>query len=199
MNKKITLLATALAFVLSNGVANATAVTVDALLNSTGGGSGASVSVFSGNSFSVSVNSLDLWSAGALPRWSNANGIDGPDLLATGSPDTNGDNPGVSAGTVIGSDIFGNWTQGGLNAPFGSLVGSFDGGTNFFNIGTSFSGTAASNTLNLYYFDSNNGDNIGSIIANVSAVPEPETYAMFMAGLGLMGFMARRRKQKETA
>ncbi len=28
----------------------------------------------------------------------------------------------------------------------------------------------------------------------VSAVPEPETYAMFLAGLGLMGFMARRRK-----
>ena len=26
------------------------------------------------------------------------------------------------------------------------------------------------------------------------AVPEPETYAMFMAGLGLMGFIARRRK-----
>jgi hypothetical protein len=29
----------------------------------------------------------------------------------------------------------------------------------------------------------------------VAAVPEPETYAMLMAGLGLMGFMARRRKQ----
>lgn len=27
-----------------------------------------------------------------------------------------------------------------------------------------------------------------------AAVPEPETYAMFMAGLGLMGFIARRRK-----
>ena len=27
-----------------------------------------------------------------------------------------------------------------------------------------------------------------------SPVPEPEIYAMFMAGLGLMGFMARRRK-----
>jgi hypothetical protein len=27
-------------------------------------------------------------------------------------------------------------------------------------------------------------------------VPEPETYAMLLAGLGLLGFMARRRKQK---
>jgi len=30
----------------------------------------------------------------------------------------------------------------------------------------------------------------------VSDVPEPETYAMLLAGLGLMGFVARRRKQK---
>lgn len=29
----------------------------------------------------------------------------------------------------------------------------------------------------------------------VSAVPEPETYAMLLAGLGLMGFIARRRSQ----
>ncbi|AEJ00849.1 PEP motif putative anchor domain protein [Nitrosomonas sp. Is79A3] len=173
----------------------ATVVNVDAKLNSTSGGSGASVSVLSGNSFSVSVDPLDLWSAGAIPRWSNANGIDGPDLLATGLPDTNGDDPGVSAGTVIGSDIFGNWTQGGLNAPFGSLVGSFDNGISFFSIGTNFAGIAASNTLNLYYFDQNNGDNIGSILANVSLVPEPETYAMLLAGLGLLGFMARRRKE----
>jgi hypothetical protein len=30
-------------------------------------------------------------------------------------------------------------------------------------------------------------------------VPEPEIYAMLAAGLGLMGFVGRRRKQKETA
>ena len=29
-----------------------------------------------------------------------------------------------------------------------------------------------------------------------SAIPEPETYAMFLAGLGLMGFAARRRKNQ---
>jgi opacity protein-like surface antigen len=33
-------------------------------------------------------------------------------------------------------------------------------------------------------------------VAAVSPVPEPETYAMLLAGLGLMGGMARRRKQK---
>ena len=51
--------------------------------------------------------------------------------------------------------------------------------------------------------DSNPGPNdIGNYLGaqnaavnlNVAVVPEPETYALFMAGLGLMGFIARRRK-----
>ncbi len=32
-----------------------------------------------------------------------------------------------------------------------------------------------------------------------TAVPEPETYAMMLAGLGLLGFAARRRKAKAAA
>jgi hypothetical protein len=36
--------------------------------------------------------------------------------------------------------------------------------------------------------------NTGVIGATVAAVPEPETYAMMLAGLGLMGWTARRRK-----
>ena len=53
---------------------------------------------------------------------------------------------------------------------------------------TSFSGNSA------YLQDGSN-----TTVAVFAPVPEPETYAMLLAGLGLLGFMARRRKQKESA
>jgi len=116
--------------------------------------------------------------------------------LATGFADTNGDNPSGTAGTLIG-ELFPNWSQGGLIAPYGALVGAWDTTpNNYFLIGTNFAGvaTASTSNLKLYYFDSNFGDNTGSILVNVNAVPEPETYAMLLAGLGLIGFMSRRRR-----
>ena len=52
-------------------------------------------------------------------------------------------------------------------------------------------------------FSNSGGDNIGMLLDNVKVVtapvPEPETYAMMLAGLGLLGLMARRRKQKLNA
>jgi hypothetical protein len=39
----------------------------------------------------------------------------------------------------------------------------------------------------------------GSIVFSVNAIPEPEIYAMMAAGLGLMGWVTRRRKQQLAA
>lgn len=46
-------------------------------------------------------------------------------------------------------------------------------------------------------FSNAGGDNIGALLDNVlvSAVPEPETFAMLLAGLGLVGAVARRKSK----
>ncbi|HOY70610.1 MAG TPA: FxDxF family PEP-CTERM protein [Methylotenera sp.] len=194
MKKNVLGLCAALLFA-APAISQAAVYNVDARANSTSGGTGVAVGFNAGDAFTVSVNPLDLWNAGALPRWSNANGLTGANLLATGAADTNGDNPGVAAGTIIGPGAFGNHSQGGLSAPFGSLVGEWGNALgSYFFIGTNYAGVAAASTLNLYYFDSNNGDNTGSINVNIAAVPEPETYALMLAGLALVGFSARRRQ-----
>lgn len=75
----------------------------------------------------------------------------------------------------------------------------------------SFASVGLSNVLTTYSpsFSSNTGVviewktsayNVGidNINFSVTAVPEPETYAMFLAGLGLMGAIAKRRKSKQV-
>jgi hypothetical protein len=171
--------------------AEAAVYVVGAKANSSSGGVGAdTVALSSGQTFTVSVAPNDLWSAGALPRWSNANGLTG-NLFATGS-----DNSGEAAGTLIGQD-FGLWTQHGLSAAYGSLVGEIGGV--FKVLGTSFNGAAwGSGVLNLYYWDSNNADNAGAIDAFVTAgspVPEPATWALMIGGFALAGQALRGRKR----
>ncbi len=187
--------ACALALMSSVAAAQTGTFTVKAKENSSTGGAGlATFNLMAGDTFTVSVDPNDLWNAGALPRWSNANGLTGQLYSPTLDPDFMND-PAYSSlpnETLIGGD-FATWSQAGLTAHYGSLVGQIDSGA-YFKIGTSYSGTAASGgTLKLFYWDSNNYDNTGSIAATVTAVPEPETYALMLAGLGLVGFMARRR------
>jgi hypothetical protein len=180
--------ALALVALFAGAAVQAAPFTVSAFGNSSTGGTGlATLSLIAGQSFSVSVGSDDLWSAGALPRWSNADGLTG-NRFATGS-----DESGESIGTLIGAD-FGLYAQGNLSAAYGTLVGQIGAG-DYFVVGTSFNGVAAATgTLNLFYWDSNFGDNTGAISADVTAVPEPETYALMLAGLGVVGFVARRRR-----
>lgn len=174
----------------SFSAANAGIITVDARLSSTSGGAGfaTGISFTAGDHFTATADVDDLWSAGALPRWSNADGLVA-DLYATGS-----DESGKAAGTLIGTN-FGSFNKFGLSLPYGTLVGSIDG--NFFAMGTSFDGNAiAGGELLLWYWDSNAGDNDESIrvtIKTVAAVPEPSIIALFALGLFGLGF-ARRRK-----
>jgi hypothetical protein len=175
---------------------SAQAVVVTAFTNSSSGGTGSSTGVILalGQNFTVTVDPNDLWNAGALPRWSNADGLTGPRFAVLG------DDSGQAPGTLIGAD-FGLWNQPGtgLSLPFGTLVGKIGVG-NFFEIGTSFSGPAnAAGELKLFYWDSNFSDNTQYVTAQISAVPEPSTWAMMILGFAGVGYLAYRRRNQATS
>jgi hypothetical protein len=77
-----------------------------------------------------------------------------------------------------------------------SMTGSFcvvSDSSNSSILPTSDSGTNSDTSLNwIIPVDSDSN-------WNVSPVPEPEIYAMMGVGLGLMGWVARRKKSKESA
>lgn len=195
MNKlRILLCAAALAPLTPAG---ATVFVVDALNNSVSGGTGLStVALSAGQVITVTASTNDLWSAGALPRFSDANGLVAT-RLATASDDS-----GQAVGTQIGAN-FGTVSVNGFTAPFGALVGLV--GSQYQFLGTSFTGSfTGAGTLQLFYWDSNNGDNTGTVAANVvtgqnGAVPEPATWMMMLAGFGAAGIALRRRRAEIIA
>ena len=95
-----------------------------------------------------------------------------------------------------GGNCFGNGLPG-IN--FYSLIGRVGAGS-YFKIGSSYDGIADANgTLFLAYLDNDSYNNSGFVTAVVSLpVPEPETYALMLGGLGLLGMVARRRVGKKA-
>jgi hypothetical protein len=101
------------------------------------------------------------------------------------------------------SQILG-WTS---NTPFVTLDGSaFDlsisGGGYGFNLSNDASvaalygaGVAIGNSPNFGGSEFYNSANWSASLNSVAAVPEPETYAMLIAGLGMLGFIGRRRQR----
>ena len=80
-----------------------------------------------------------------------------------------------------------------------SNIGTINGATGGSTSSLIFNGGAAPGSYTLKVAGTRTGTygsyagNIGIAPVNVSAIPEPETYAMMLAGLGLLGFSARRR------
>jgi hypothetical protein len=94
--------------------------------------------------------------------------------------------------TVFGQDFADGYVLGRMDLITGGPAFSFIAtGTPSFNI----LGLAAGNYQINFKNESGNlatGSFTGGV--TVAAVPEPETYAMLLAGLGLIGFSARRRQ-----
>ena len=176
----------------------------------------AAAPIFSDNFDSYAANQLN-WNPPASSGWTVSDGT--VDLVGAGGTDLipgNGRYVDLD-GSTSNSGLFSNNVDlvGGTTYTLSfDLGGSHRGSTETVNV--NFGSTAASYTLNsadpfstvtLNFTPGSNssydisyqnlgGDNVGALLDNVSvsAVPEPETYAMLLAGLGLMGFIARRRK-----
>ncbi|MBV6319565.1 FxDxF family PEP-CTERM protein [Duganella violaceipulchra] len=97
--------------------------------------------------------------------------------------------------------------QDRINVPTSSQGLSVDwGGAEIAHVNDSLNGAWETRTytligdgsaMKLKFIATGRSDSLGTSLDNVSltsAVPEPETYAMMLAGLGLVGFAARRRK-----
>lgn len=93
-----------------------------------------------------------------------------------------GINPGEYA--VLSSTLGDGYT-------FADVIAALDVGLNS-NLATAATGLRIGE-LN-YFLDGTGGDDGGFVTNSVVAVPEAETWTMLLAGLGLLGFMMRRRK-----
>lgn len=121
---------------------NVTNHIVDPNVNSVTGGTGLVVGAFqAGQLLRVYADPNDLWAMHPNGLESNADGIDGEDHTDLGS---------------------------GFTGLLGSMVGSWDDGASYFEIGTYEEFTAPGNaTLTLWCFDADTGNNQDSITASV--------------------------------
>lgn len=175
----------------------------------------AAVTIFSDNFDSYSPLTLN-WTPPVASGWTVSGGT--VDLIGTGFNDIlpgNGNYIDLD-GSTSNSGVFSNSVNltGGVTYTLSfDLAGSQRASTetaniNFGTAGTSvtlggsapltgydLSFTPAASGIYSFSFENLGGDNVGLLLDNVSvsAVPEPETYAMLLAGLGILGFMLRRK------
>jgi hypothetical protein len=118
--------------------------------------------------------------------------LGGGELILAGS--------GLMGSTVTGYTYFSNVLLDGSASGI-TQTGSFNFGGTTYGTSYSFSLNSAATSHTLTYDLAQAGTSTatpsvtGSFTSQqVAAVPEPETYAMMLAGLGALGFLGRRRK-----
>lgn len=161
----------------------------------------------------VTVNSgADLGGSGTLGQLATVS--TGGTLLGGSSSLTFGNGLTLSNGSILDLALgssFGTLAVTGGNLTFGSGLiinltdaGDFDAGT--YNLINASGSTISSTNVGLFTFGTTIAGysyalawtgNILQLTANVSAVPEPSTYALF-AGLGMLGFVAWRRRSARS-
>lgn len=99
--------------------------------------------------------------------------------------------PGVASGSNGLDFSLGNLSGSVLQTATGGSVNSWQHYTGLVALGGS---------TTLQFSASGASDSLGGSLDNISvtAVPEPATYAMLLAGLGLMGGIAHRRKNQQS-
>lgn len=85
-----------------------------------------------------------------------------------------------------------NSTDGSQSFTAASMLFPVTNGDQAFNQSVQFLAASGSMITSLVFSSDQNAFEVGRF--SVTAVPEPETYALMLAGLGIMGFVARRRK-----
>ena len=114
--------------------------------------------------------------------------------LAAGNTGVNGGFFGVTTNvaTTFSFSTSLDGTHWSSSVPIPAAVDLTDGS---FGYATTVSGLTATTP---YYFKLSGTNLDGGYTVHIAAVPEPETYAMLLAGLGLMGSIARRRNRAST-
>lgn len=96
--------------------------------------------------------------------------------------------------------VDGWWGMSGMS---GTLYGTSNGLTTLTAVGNhlSFGSISGDSSYILHIMGTApaSGQTFNVNLSSVAAVPEPETFAMLLAGLGLIGMVTRRRSQMATA